>query len=320
MTGLHEFGPFRVDPDRSLLLRGDEPVALTAKAFDTLWVLIQHRQETVSKDDLLKTVWPDTFVEEANLTQHISMLRKALGETPQDRRYIMTVPGRGYRFVATVREVANKNGDEDALIAESQTRSRVRSEEAKPENPISAARFSAPTTRNAVIVASLVLVAVMGAAVLWLKEGRSGFALSTNDSILLADFDNSTGEPVFDGTLKEGLAAELGQSPFLDVIANDQVRETLRFMGRSPDARVQLPLAREVCQRAGAKALIAGSIGRLGSSYAVALEAVNCADAVRLAREQVEVDNKEQVLRALSGIASKLRKKMGESLNSIQRF
>ena len=101
MKRLHEFGPFWVDPDRSLLLRGAEPVALTAKAFETLMVLIQHRPETVSKDELLKTVWPDTFVEEANLTQHVSMLRKALGERPQDRRYIVTVPGRGCRFVAS---------------------------------------------------------------------------------------------------------------------------------------------------------------------------------------------------------------------------
>jgi DNA-binding winged helix-turn-helix (wHTH) protein len=103
---LYGFGPFRVDAGRGVLLRGDEPVPLTGKCFGTLLVLIQHSEETVSKDVLMKTVWPDTFVEESNLTQHISMLRKALGESPQDRLYIVTVPGQGYRFVAEVREVA----------------------------------------------------------------------------------------------------------------------------------------------------------------------------------------------------------------------
>ena len=283
---LYEFGSFRVDPDRSVLLRGSDPVPLTAKAFETLLVLIRHNQETVSKDDLLKTVWPDTFVEEANLTQHISMLRKALGETPQDRRYILTVPGRGYRFVASVREVDKaevEEGVEDALIVESHTQSQVtvEAEEAKPDAATNATALVASAPRTAtwwLALFSLMLLATVGTTLL-VKQHRTDPTLSAKDSILLADFDNSTGEPVFDGALKEGLAAQLGQSPFLDVIGNDQVRDTLHFMGRSPDERVQLPLAREVCQRAGSKALIAGAVGRLGRSYVVALQALNCADA-----------------------------------------
>jgi DNA-binding winged helix-turn-helix (wHTH) protein len=106
MKSLCEFGSYRLDLERRLLLQGDEPVQLPAKALDTLVALIQRRGEVVSKDDLMKAVWPDSFVEEANLSQNIFILRKALGETAQDHRYIVTVPGRGYRFIANVREIS----------------------------------------------------------------------------------------------------------------------------------------------------------------------------------------------------------------------
>ena len=105
MKHLYEFGPFRVDPEKELLLRGEEAVALTPKTFQILLVLVRHSQEIVTKEDMLKTVWPDTFVEEANLSRNIFLLRKALGETPQDHQYVVTVPGRGYRFAEDVQLV-----------------------------------------------------------------------------------------------------------------------------------------------------------------------------------------------------------------------
>src|ERR1700693_4164468 len=102
---LYEFGPFRVDPEKELLLRGDETVPLTPKTFQVLLVLMRHSKEIVTKDDLMRVVWPDTFVEEANLSRNIFLLRKALGESPQDHQYIVTVPGRGYRFAEDVQWV-----------------------------------------------------------------------------------------------------------------------------------------------------------------------------------------------------------------------
>ena len=108
---LYEFGPYRMDPARNLLLRGAEPIPLTAKAFETLLALIEHGDEVVSKEELMRRLWPDTFVEEANLAQHISMVRKALGETPRDRRYIITQPGRGYRFAERVRTISSHGAD-----------------------------------------------------------------------------------------------------------------------------------------------------------------------------------------------------------------
>ena len=119
---LYEFGPFRVDPEKHILLRGSQPVAITPKTFETLLILVRHSREVVSKDDLMNELWPDAFVEEANLSQNIFMLRKALGDRPEDRRYIVTLPGKGYRFVADVRTV-NQAG-EDVIVA-SRSRSHI---------------------------------------------------------------------------------------------------------------------------------------------------------------------------------------------------
>lgn len=137
----YEFGPFRVDAGRQLLLRDGQPVSLTPKTFQTLLVLLQHSEQMVSKDELMKKLWPETFVEESNLTYHISMLRKALGESPQDHRYLVTMPGRGYCFAEKVREVSDAN----ELIVESHSMQRVTVEETESRGHraafISFARF-----------------------------------------------------------------------------------------------------------------------------------------------------------------------------------
>jgi DNA-binding winged helix-turn-helix (wHTH) protein len=119
---VYEFGPFRVDPDKRLLLRDNLPVPLQPKAFETLLVLVQHSQEVVLKDDLMKALWPDSFVEESNLTQHIFVLRKTLGETAGENRYIATIPGRGYQFAENVRLVHEQ---EDIVVVQSHSVTQV---------------------------------------------------------------------------------------------------------------------------------------------------------------------------------------------------
>lgn len=145
-------------------------------------------------------------------------------------------------------------------------------------------------------------------------------ALTAKDSILLSDFVNTTGDPVFDGTLRQALAVQLEQSPYLNIFPQERVRDTLRFMGHSPDERVTPDLARQVCQREGVKAVLNGSISAVGTQYVVGVEAVNCLTGDDLAREQVPVDKKEQVLGAVGKVASSLRSKLGESLASLQKF
>lgn len=145
-------------------------------------------------------------------------------------------------------------------------------------------------------------------------------ALTEKDLILLADFENKTSDEIFDGTLKQGLAIQLRQSPFLGLFPEERVRQTLRLMKRSPDERLTTRIAREICVRNNIKALIVGSIAPLGTHYVITLEAIYGQTGETIETDQIEADSKEQVLRALSQAAARLRAKLGESLSSIQQF
>jgi len=173
--------------------------------------------------------------------------------------------------------------------------------------------------QRSVAIAALAIMVI--AVAVYVFYPRPRVTLTDKDTILLTDFLNTTGDPVFDGTLKQALAVQLGQSPFLDIFSEERVRDTLRFMNRSPEQRVTRDVAREICERNGLKAMLVGSISTLGSShYVVSLEALNSRTGDPIAQEQFEVDGKEQVLKSLGLAASRLREKLGESLASIQKF
>src|ERR1700740_2027111 len=167
------------------------------------------------------------------------------------------------------------------------------------------------------IPALIVAIAAAGIGFVFLKRGH---ALSEKDSILIADFVNTTTDPVFDGTLKKALAVDLGQSPYLNVFPEQKIRQTLQFMGRTPGDRMRADVAREICQRDGIKAMLAGSIDSVGGQYAITLEATNAASGDSLGRQQAQADRKEDVLNALHGAATKLRGQLGESLSMVQKY
>jgi tetratricopeptide (TPR) repeat protein len=175
--------------------------------------------------------------------------------------------------------------------------------------------------RFAVVTGAAILVMALAVGG-WLSFTRKAhaLALTDKDTIVLADFDNKTGDAVFDDTLKQALAVDLGQSPFLNILSEDKVRQTLREMTRSPGERLTQDVAREVCQRAGSKAYLSGSIASLGSQYVIGLNAVNCQTGDSLAAEQERATSKEQVLAAMDKAAAKLRNEVGESLSSVQKF
>jgi len=190
---------------------------------------------------------------------------------------------------------------------------------------ISSARASSPALAPArkrwlvPTVAAVVVVALLASGAFFLYQHRKP-ALTEKDTLLLADFTNTTGDAVFDGTLKQALAVQLEQSPFLNIMSQQRVRETLGFMGRSPDERLTNQLARDVCQRAGIKAMLSGSISTLGNHYVIDLQALNCATGDSIAHEQAEAENKDVILKSLGQAATSLRAKLGESLSSIQKF
>ena len=173
--------------------------------------------------------------------------------------------------------------------------------------------------RKGAYIASGVVVVLIAAASLFYFARRTP-ALTDKDTVLLTDFVNTTGEAVFDGTLKQALAIQLGQSPYLNIFPDERINEALKFMGRQPNERITKEVAREICQRQGIKAMIVGSIASLGSHYVLTLEAVNANDGDSIAKEQVEADSKEHVLTALGKATSQLREKLGESLASLKKF
>ncbi len=196
--------------------------------------------------------------------------------------------------------------------------------EAEPVSASSVGAASAVTPRAEAarwaILAGVAVVAIALGVGAWLYFARRAHALTEKDTIVLADFANTTGDEVFDDTLKQALAVDLGQSPFLNILSEQKVRQTLQQMTRPRGERLTQDLAREVCQRAGSKAYLLGSIAALGAQYVVGLQVLNCATGDVLAREQVTAAGKEQVLDALSLVASKLRTELGESLKSVQKF
>jgi serine/threonine protein kinase/tetratricopeptide (TPR) repeat protein len=184
--------------------------------------------------------------------------------------------------------------------------------ELRPSSKFTWLRWAAVTGATVLVIG----LAVGG----WLFQSRKAQALTDKDTIVLSDFDNKTGDAVFDDTLKQGLSVQLEQSPFLALVSERRVSETLRLMGRSPDDRLTANVTREVCQRTGSKAMLTGSIAALGSQYVIGLKAVNCNTGDVLAEAQEQAAGKESVLKSLDAAAVSLRSKLGEALNSVQKY
>jgi len=337
----YEFGPFRLDPGHRQLLRENQPVPLQPKAFDILLALVENSERVVLKDELMKMVWPETFVEEANLAQNISVLRRTLGETAGENRYIVTLPGRGYRFAHSVSVL----GPEEEFVVGNHTRSHMVIEEQKVTARAAAAeeeKKDAVEKEQEIVVASRSL-----ARITFERERRSGLRiwiavaatvtviavaiglywrsqrppkLTEKDTIVLGDFDNKTDDPVFDGTLRQGLSAQLEQSPFLNLLSEQRISETLSLMTQPKDSRLNPGLTREVCQRTSSAAALDGSIAQIGTRYLLTLEAIACPTGETLASSEAEALDKNSVLEAMGKIATDIRRKLGESLASIQKY
>jgi eukaryotic-like serine/threonine-protein kinase len=193
---------------------------------------------------------------------------------------------------------------------------------ASPESKsgaVSAAPVKTHRAKWPVVIAAALVIVVAGVA-RWLYFTRHAQALTDKDTIVLAEFANTTGDPVFDGTLRQGLSAQLDQSPFLSLISDERIAHMLMLMAKPKDAQLTPDVARDVCQRTASAATIQGSISSLGSQYVLSLKAVNCRNGDLLAQEQVTASGKEQVLNALGDAATKLRGKMGESLASVRKY
>jgi tetratricopeptide (TPR) repeat protein len=169
-----------------------------------------------------------------------------------------------------------------------------------------------------IVPAALVLAALIAGGLYW--RSRQSGKLGEKDTIVLADFTNTTGDAVFDGTLRQGLAVQLEQSPYLSLISDERVQQTLKMMGQTPDARLSPEISREICQRTSSAAMLTGSIAQIGSQYTIILKALNCANGETLASTESQAADKNHVLDALGKAASDMRSKLGESLSTVKKF
>ena len=299
------FADFEIDVFRHELRHSGRLVTLQRMPCELLVLLVANHDRVVTREEITGQLWgEDRFIDsERSINTAIRKIRSALGDDPDQSRFVRTVVGKGYQFIASVEQ---SSGD-----AEPAAEAPVQAEPAMPSP-------SAGWPRLAAISLVMLLLAAVGAALF--AKFRNQPKLTDRDTILLSDFANQTGDPLFDLTLKEGLAVQLEQSPLLSILPDERVRETLRMMRRSPDERITTDIAREICQRQGLKALITGLITPLGSHYAITLEATDSRTGDTLARVQVEAGKKEQVLQALSEAASRLRGGLGESVRSIRKF
>jgi DNA-binding winged helix-turn-helix (wHTH) protein/tetratricopeptide (TPR) repeat protein len=300
---VYRFDQFEVDDREFRLSQDGAPVQVEPKVLRLLVYLIENRNRLVRKQELLDKVWPDAMVTENALTRAIVLLRKALNEDSRVPRYLETIPTAGYRFIANV--TTQTGAPSVGSIS--------------PEAPTAAPeKHALASPKKWILSTALLLIAAAGGTFLYFHHARKVF--TDKDTIMLADFNNSTGDPVFDDTLRQGLSVELEQTPFLQLLSDVQIGTTLRLMEKPSDTRLTPGVAREACRRANATAVIAGSIAALGNQYVIGLNAVDCRSGETLAQEQISVNGKENVLIALGSAASKLRAKLGESRDSLEKF
>ena len=295
MRRFARFGSFEVDFRELKLTKGGTRIRLQEQPFRILALLLEHPGQLVTREDIRRQVWPqDLFVEfDAALNTAVGKLRAALNDSADNPRFLETVPRHGYRFVAPV-------GWSPELEAPVPTRRQVR-------------------TRGSLWYAATVLVALAAIGGFW-SFRRAAPKITPEDTIVLADFVNTTGDAAFDDALKTALRVSLQQSPLFTLLSDSAISGTLKQMTRPAGTPLTADVTRELGQRAGSKAFLAGSIGTLGSRYVLELKAVNCQTGDTLAEEQSIAASKEKVLDALGQAASKLRGELGESLASVQKF
>jgi len=321
--GTYHFGEFQLNLDLRVLVREGQRVPLGPKAYDVLTCLVIHAGHTVSKTDLLKQVWPESFVEEGTLAQHVFSLRKALGDKAD---CIVTVPGFGYRFAGTVRHESADAAQTwppqsgAGVLHEMRERTHMVVEEPVLPSPATRKFWLARLLKTPWFLytagAALVLLVVAGVIVWRMNRPIPG----NYHEVVLSAFQNNTGDPEFDGTLDTALAIDLKQSPYVVVAPSGKVAETMKEMERPAGEVVTPTLAREVCQRLNDQAVLSSAIARFGQKYLITLTAVDCSTGNELVEMKAVAKDGDNVLDAVGTLAADMRRKLGESLKSVRRF
>ena len=301
------FGVFELDMRSGELRKAGTRIRLQEQPLKILMVLLEQPGAVVTRDDLKRRIWPHDpygdFDHAVNVA--IAKLRTALSDSAETPRYVETLPRRGYRFIFPVTPA---------------------SERPDANNAAHSAAVQAPVEKKAhfswlpMIAAGVTVAALAGSAWWWWATSHREKMLTDKDKLVLADFENTTGDAVFDGTIRQALAVQLEQSPFLSLVSDATMRQTLQLMNQPPDARLTPDVAQQLCVRTGSAAVLNGSIAKLGNQYVLGLRVTICRTGDSLIDEQVTADGKEEVLKALAQAASFVRKRLGESAGTVQKY
>ncbi len=299
INNLYRFDDFELHPGRRTLTRLGEKIPLAPKTFDVLVYLVTNAGRVVLKQDLLSAVWPGSFVEEGNLTQHIFGLRKALADRSS---CIVTIPGRGYQFTTLVETLPDT-----PLVA------------TPPETvPLTAPPAASPLRRPYWLYA-LGLLMLCGLIALATRGRIRGAVPGDHHEVVLADFENSTGDPDLDHSLKTLLAIDLTQSPTLVVASDSDTHKVLKLMSLPSDSDLTPAVAREVCERLNDQVVLSGLIARFGQKYLVTLTAADCSTGKDLAHTKAVAPNRDEVIAAVDSASADMRARLGEPLTNLQR-
>ena len=304
-NGTTRFGVFELDRRSGELRKAGARIRLQIQPLKVLTALLDEPGAVVTREDLKHRIWPEESFGDFDHAVNVAVakLRAALADSADTPRFIETLPRRGYRFIFPV-TFPTEAHDRPAVATWA------------PPEPTGAKKTRFPP---GAVAAGLAVIVAAG-AIAWWSYSRKPHMLTDKDTVVLADLSNTTGDPVFDGTLRQGLSVQLEQSPFLRLISEERIEQTLRLMGQPPDAHLTPEIARQLCQRTDSAAVLDGSIAKLGSQYVLGLKVVDCGSGDVLAEEQATADSKEHVLKTLAEASSNLRWRLGESLGTVKRF
>lgn len=320
---IFRFGSFEADINEGKLTKSGIRIRLQEQPFRILALLLENAGQLVTREQIRQELWSsDTFVEfDKALNTAVGKLRVALSDSADNPRFLETVPRRGYRFVAPVTFLPVDPLDTTPVSTLSIPAVPQAGLEPKPIESDSVPIRSG-WKRISTITAGIGGFALLAATAsgIYLVQSRGKFRITSKDTIVVADFFNTTGEAVFDDALRQGLEVGLEQSPSLKVLPDRKAGRILKQMGRSSDDRMTGRVAIEVCQRAGGKVAVQGTIASLGTNYLVGLAAIRCDSGDPIANEQIQAKRKEDVVDALGKATTHLRSRLGESLPSIQKY
>jgi eukaryotic-like serine/threonine-protein kinase len=313
---LFRFEDFELDLRSYQVRRSGRSLKLERIPMEVLFLLAERRGQLVTREEIIEKLWgKNTFLDTDNaINTAIRKIRQVLEDDPAQPRFVQTVTGKGYRFISRLAEEVGVSAQEP-MAAEEKERKAL---EEGPVPPLQATDLV--KKRWAILAGTLAVFAFFVTGYIYFRYAPRKHALTETDTIVLADFTNTTGDPVFDGTLRQGLAVQLEQSPFLSLVSEDRIQQVLRLMGKPADARLTPEIAREICERTASAAVLDGSITGLGSQYVLGLRARDCRTGDVLAEEQVQAARNDEVLNALGQGANKFRTRLGESLTTVKQY